>query len=509
MADNPRGESRVSGFPALTDLHRRLRGGTLTSTALTRLCLDRIAAVNPVLSAVLAVDATALEQAAEADRRYAAGAPLGPLDGIPVLIKDSIDTAGLASTAGSRLLATAPPRQDAAVVTRLRRAGAVVLGKTNLTEWSSFRTTQGCEGWSAVGGQTVNPYSPQRTASGSSSGSAVAVATGMAPLALGAETDGSIVSPAGVCGVVGLKPAPGTLPLDGVVPVSDTEDSVGLLAGRVADAALALDVLTSGAPAPGAPASGAPASGAPTSGVPLASGAPPAPGSDPALAAHGPLGGAGRRLGLWRVPRMPAQVGAVLDAAAGSLRAAGFTVVDVEIDIDREILVDGLRAMYAEFTPSLEKYLAGRDGVPRTLAEIVEANRVDPVELSLFGQDLFETVLGLADADRAKAEGGRARAVERAVDLLDGTLRRYGVEAVVAPTNEPAWLVDHQLGDPYSPGSSTLPALARRPNVTVPAAHGGLPVGISLFGPAEEGSLLRLALEAEHALARQPHALLV
>ncbi|MFG3347490.1 amidase family protein [Streptomyces sp. NPDC048018] len=477
MADNPRGESRVSGFPALADLHERLRGGTLTSSALTRLCLDRIAAVNPVLSAVLAVDATALEQAAAADRRYAAGAPLGPLDGIPVLVKDSIDTAGLASTAGSRLLAVAPPRRDAAVVERLRRAGAVVLGKTNLTEWSSFRTTQGCEGWSAVGGQTVNPYSPQRTASGSSSGSAVAVATGMAPLALGAETDGSIVSPAGICGVVGLKPAPGTLPLDGVVPVSDTEDSVGLLAGRVADAALALGVLTSGAPARGA--------------------------------APGPLGGAGRRLGLWRVPRMPAQVGAVLDAAAGALRAAGFTLVDVEIDIDREILIDGLRAMYAEFTPSLEKYLAGRDGVPNTLAEIVEDNRADPVELSLFGQDLFETVLGLTDADRARAEGGRARAVERAVELLDGTLRRYGVEAVVAPTNEPAWLVDHQLGDPYSPGSSTLPALARRPNVTVPAAHGGLPVGISLFGPAEEGRLLGLALEAEHALARQPHALLV
>ncbi|MFE5294980.1 amidase family protein [Streptomyces sp. NPDC056632] len=477
MADNARGESRVSGFPALTDLHERLRGGTLTSTALTRLCLDRIAAVNPVLGAVLAVDATALEQAAAADRRYAAGTPLGPLDGIPVLVKDSIDTAGLASTAGSRLLAVAPPRGDAAVVERLRRAGAVVLGKTNLTEWSSFRTTQGCEGWSAVGGQTVNPYSPQRTASGSSSGSAVAVATGMAPLAVGAETDGSIVSPAGICGVVGLKPTPGTLPLDGVVPVSDTEDSVGLLAGRVADAALALGVLTSDAPAAGA--------------------------------APGPLGGAGRRLGLWRVPRMPAQVSAVLDAAAGSLRAAGFTLVDVEIDIDREILVDGLRAMYAEFTPSLEKYLAGRDGVPSTLAEIVEANRADPVELSLFGQDLFETVLGLTDADRAKAEGCRARAVERAVELLDGTLRRYGVEAVVAPTNEPAWLVDHQLGDPYSPGSSTLPALARRPNVTVPAAHGGLPVGVSLFGPAEESRLLGLALEAEHALARQPHALLV
>jgi amidase len=473
LADPTRGESRIRRFPALTDLHEQMRRGTLTSVALTRLCLDRVTAVNPVLNAVLAVDGTALDQAADADRRYAAGTPLGPLDGIPVLIKDSIDTAGLASTAGSRLLATTPPRRDAAVVERLRRAGAVVLGKTNLTEWSSFRTTQGCEGWSAVGGQTVNPYSLQRTTSGSSSGSAVAVATGMAPLTLGAETDGSIVSPAGICGVVGLKPTPGTLPLDGVVPVSDTEDSVGLLAGRVADAALALDVLTSG----GAPAT-----------IPT------------------PLGGAGRRLGLWRVPRMPAQVGAVLDSVAAGLRADGFTVVEVDVALDREILVDGLRAMYAEFTPSLERYLATRDGAPRTLADIVEANRADPVELSLFGQDLFETVLDLADAE---AESRRARAVERAVALLDGTLRRYGVEALIAPTNEPAWLVDHQLGDPYSPGSSTLPALARRPNITVPAGQGGLPVGVSLFGPPEERHLLALATELEHALARRPQALLV
>ncbi|MFJ3904465.1 amidase family protein [Streptomyces sp. NPDC090025] len=484
MAEHVRGESRVNGFPALTDLHERLRDGSLTSTALTRLCLDRIAAANPVLNAVLAIDATALDQAAAADARYAAGTPYGPLDGIPVLVKDSIDTAGFASTAGSRLLAGSPPRSDAAVVGRLRRAGAVVLGKTNLTEWSSFRTTQGCEGWSAVGGQTVNPYSAQRTASGSSSGSAVAVATGMAPLALGAETDGSIVSPAGLCGVVGLKPTPGTLPLAGVVPVSDTEDSVGVFAGRVTDAALALAVLTG----PDTVESGS---------------------APRALELPVPLGGLGRRIGLWRVPRMPAQVTAVLDTTAAGLRAAGFTVVDVELTVERDILIDGLRAMYAEFTPSLERYLAGRDGVPRTLAEIVEANRADPVELSLFGQDLFETVLGLGDPDRAKAVADRARAVERAVALLDGTLRRYGVEALVAPTNEPAWLVDHQLGDPYSPGSSTLPALARRPNVTVPAAQSGLPIGISLFGPSDEGALLQLALEAERSLARQPHALLV
>jgi Amidase len=226
----------------IPEIHSRLLDRDMSSVELTRRCLDRIAALNPALAAVLAVDTTALAQAAASDERHAAGDDLGPLDGIPVLVKDNIDTANLVSTAGSRLL-TQPPGRDAEIVTRLRCAGAVIIGKTNLSEWSNFRSTQSTEGWSAVGGQTRNPYRLDRSAWGSSAGSAAAVASGMSPLAIGTESDGSIVGPAGVCGVVGVKPEFGLLPMHGIVPISTSLDTVGPLAYRVRDAATCLAVL--------------------------------------------------------------------------------------------------------------------------------------------------------------------------------------------------------------------------------------------------------------------------
>ncbi|MEY9872692.1 amidase [Streptacidiphilus sp. MAP12-33] len=455
-----------NGGPAvgLRALGAALRAGTLSSAELTRNCLARIASADGEVGAVLALAPDAMAEARAADARLTAGRARGPLDGIPVLVKDSIDTAGLATTAGSRLLAGSPPVRDAAVVTRLREAGAVLLGKTNLTEWSSFRSTRACEGWSAVGGQTRNPRAADRTPGGSSSGSAAAVAAGMAPLALGTETDGSIVGPAGLCGVVGLKPPPGLLPSDGVVPVSATEDCVGVLAPTVDDAALALSVLGR---------------------LPVPEPRPPE----------------GMRLGLWRLRILPRRAALAVERAADQLRSAGAQVVPVELELDRDLLTDGLRAMYAEFRPSLESYLRSRPGVPGTLAELVEANLADPVELSLFGQDLFETALRIGDEDRARARESRARAVARAGSLLDGVLREHGLDAIVAATNEPAWLIDHQLGDPYSPGSSTLPALARRANVSLPLRPAGPPVGLSVFGPATSGELLGLARGIESALA--------
>ncbi|MEY9968106.1 amidase [Streptacidiphilus sp. MAP12-16] len=462
---------RPAGFPPLRELGRRLRDGRVSSAELTRRCLGRIAEADALVGAVLVVDGSAPAQAAAADRRLAAGTGRGPLDGIPVLVKDSIDTAGLASTAGSRLLADVPPRTDAEIVQRLRAAGAVVLGKTNLTEWSSFRSTRASEGWSAVGGQTCNPHRPDHSPGGSSSGSAAAVAAGMAPLALGTETDGSVVGPAGACGVAGLKPPPGLLPRRGVVPISETEDCVGLLAPRLEDAVLALAAL----------------------------GGPPAPEPRPPRTL---------RLGLWRVTGMPRAVNAALDAAAEALRHRGAVVVPVELVLERDLLADGLRAMYAEFRPSVERYLRTRAGVPQTLPDLIAANLADPVELSLFGQDLFETALRVSEDDRAHAVGYRGRAVERATALLDGVLRRHGLDAVLAATNEPAWLVDHQLGDPFSPGSSTAPSLARRPNLTLPLGTAeGLPIGLSVFGPDDLTPLLGAALGIENAL-RQTAGLL-
>ncbi|BFV55959.1 amidase [Kitasatospora sp. CMC57] len=454
----------TSTFPELPELQRQLRDGRLTSVSLTRRCLDRIELVDPLVGAVLAVDDSALEQAARSDRRYAAGAERGPLDGIPVLVKDNIDTAGLGGTAGSRLLTANPPRRDAGIVRRLRAAGAVVLGKTNLSEWSNFRSTQATEGWSGAGGQTRNPYRLDRSPGGSSAGSAVAVATGMAPLALGTETDGSIVGPAGLCGVVGVKPETGLLPLDGIVPISPVQDTVGVLAARLGDAALAMAALT---------------------------GRPPAE-PDPAML----------RVGLWRVPRMPGAVDAVLDAAVQALRAAGVAVVPVDLALDRQTVEDGLLAMYAEFRPGLETYLRGRPGGPQTLAELIEGNRADPVELSLFDQDLFEQAQLIGEAEREKAGPARHSSREQARTLLDRTMRRYGVQAVLAATNEPAPVIDYELGDPGTPGSSTPAALAGYPNISLPVGHfRELPIGLSVFGPPTLERLLPVALRLAEACA--------
>jgi amidase len=464
---NSRGTRQAPGdafFPGLPELHAALRAGTLTSVALTQRCLERVARVNPVVRAVLAIDDTASQQAVAADRRHAAGVWLGPLDGIPVLVKDNIDTAGLSTTAGSRLLADHPPRRDAAVVARLRAAGAIILGKTNLSEWSNFRSTQATEGWSGAGGQTRNPYGTNHSPGGSSSGSAVAVATGMAPLALGTETDGSVVVPAGLCGVVGVKTETGLLPLDGVVPISHVQDTVGLLAGRLSDAALALSVLTGQAdPLP----------------------------EQPRL-----------RLGLWQAPRMPCGTEAVLEAVAEALRDAGDVVLPVDLAIERHILEDGLLAMYAEFRPSLEAYLHTREGVPTTLAALIEANRADPVELSLFGQDLFEQAQSIGEEERDRAIFARNRSKEQARTLIDRTLRHHGVDALLAATNGPAPPIDYEVGDSAAPGSSTPAALAGYPNVSLPlGASGELPVGVSVFGPPELRRLLPTALRVERACA--------
>lgn len=421
----------------------------------TSRCLERISARNPALRAVLALDETAMAQAAAAP---AAG---GPLAGVPVLVKDDIDTAGLSSTAGSRLLAGAPPRRDAGVVRCLRSAGAVILGKTNMSEWGNFRSTRATEGWSAVGGQTVNPLRQDRSPGGSSSGSAVAVATGMAPVALGTETDGSIVCPAAMNGVVGVKPETGLLPTDGVVPISSIQDTVGVFATCLRDAAATMSALT---------------------GMPVAL----------------PIPLAGRRLAVWRADALPETVAGLL--------MAGAELVPVDFDeIADELLIDEQLALHAEFRPSLEAYLAGRPGVPSSLPELVAANRDDRDELSVFGQEVFERVLAMTDEERDYTTTGGRAARGKARDLLDRTLRGCDVDAILAPTCEPPWRIDHRTGDPAYESSSTLAALAGYPNISLPADWvDGLPLGVSVFGPPRLADLLPIAGAVERALPPSP-----
>jgi amidase len=451
---------------------------TARSAELTHACLDRIAAFDGRVNAVLALDPAAAGAALAADARRAAGAELGPLDGIPVLVKDNIDTAGLASTAGSRVLAAAPPPAgDAPVVAALRAAGAVPLGKTNLTEWANFRSPASIEGWSGLAGQTRNPHALGHSPWGSSAGSAAAVAAGFAPLALGTETDGSIVCPAGVTGVVGIKPEHGLLPLDGIAPLAPSLDTVGVFARSVGEAARCLAVLSANRDLTTAAAFAASATAA----------------VDDTL-----RGLRGRRLAIWRVPGMSA---AVLDEVAPMLKDAGVELIETDFPEYPDLEQDLAIAVHGEFALAIETYLCSRPGAPSTLAELIAANRADPIELSLFGQETFEYVVEMDrdEIDFALEAGARARAAAR--EALDATVRRLGVDAVLAPSNDPAWELVPGRPDPPAETSSTLAALAGYPNLSLPAAYAGrLPLGLSVFGPARLSELLLPAARLERLL---------
>ncbi|HEX4727106.1 MAG TPA: amidase family protein, partial [Jatrophihabitans sp.] len=304
-----------------------LATGELTAAALAERYQERIAELDPRLNSVLAISPDLAEQAAASDTRRAAGQLLGPLDGVPVLIKDNIEAVGLPGTAGSRALLNSAPIADAPLVQRLRAAGLVVLGASNLSEWANFRSSASTSGWSAMGGQTRNPHDPQRNTSGSSSGSAAAIAAGLAPLAVGTETDGSIVSPAGVCGVVGFKPTIGTVPGAGIVPISSRQDTAGPMARTVADAAALYAVLA-----------GRPNLSLPT--MPLS----------------------GRSINVWRPDDLPAEVAQLLDAVEESLLAAGARTSTVTGPSSGPFEDAEFAALLAEFAEQLPAYLADRPG---------------------------------------------------------------------------------------------------------------------------------------------------
>src|ERR1700722_19357614 len=301
----------------VAELRRAMAESRLSATALTQHYLDRIAEVNPALRAVITVLPDAAEQAAASDAAWRSGRPRGALEGIPVLIKDNIQVTGAPTTAGSpALLAVEPP--DAFVVSRLRAAGAIILAKANLSEWANFRSTRSTSGWSTLGGQTANPYALDRNPSGSSSGSAAGLSAGFAPLAVGTETDGSIVSPSSACGVVGVKPTLGLVSRAGIVPLSLAQDTAGPMATSVADAAALLSVLAAADPDDSAPDH---------------------PGFIDYPACLNLAGLEGARIGIWRTASTGADAAteALLDGAVNSLRALGATVVDpVDLpDIDK------------------------------------------------------------------------------------------------------------------------------------------------------------------------------
>ncbi|EFL28187.1 peptide amidase [Streptomyces himastatinicus ATCC 53653] len=444
--------------------------GSLTSSGLTTAYLRRITAIDPTIHAVLRTDPTALRQAAASDVRHRRGDVRGPLDGIPVLVKDNVNTRGMPTTAGSLALAGSPPDRDAALVARLRDAGAVILGKTNLSEWANFRAEKPTSGWSAVGGQTNNPYVLDRNPCGSSSGSGAALAASLAQVAIGTETDGSIVCPAGMNGVVGHKPSLGLVSQDGVVPISAEQDTAGPMARNVTDTALTLAAIGDAAHLP-----------------------------DERTA---PGGLRGKRIGLWRLPSLGPEVDAVMTRTAEKLRSAGAEVVEVTPPYQERLAELEFPALLSEFHRDIDAYLATREG-PRNLAGLVEFNRAHPAERTCFaGQELFERALAAPPTTDPAYRAMRAELKDLSRRSIDETMAAHRLDAIASPTNPPAWTTDCARGDNDVIPSSTPAAVAGYPSLSVPAGSvDELPVGVLLMaGDREDGRLLTLGAAVERRL---------
>jgi len=509
----------------VTQLQAEMADGRLTSVKLTQFYLDRISALDqsgPNVNSVIELNPDALQLAQSSDKRRAKGKTLGPLDGIPVLLKDNIDTGDkMQTTAGSFALAGKPATQDSTVAANLRAAGAVILGKTNLSEWANFRSFFSTSGWSGRGGLTHNPYSTDRNACGSSSGSGAAAAANFAAISVGTETDGSIVCPANVSAVVGIKPTVGLASRAGIVPISHTQDTPGPHARTVADAAALLNVLASRTSDP---------RDAATSGVPLGwqgtgKTRPTLPADYTAFLNTDGLRGA--RLGVTRqgIDNAPPQVVDAFDKAIATIQNAGATVVDLDkakftfAPADGEFLV-----LVYDFKIDLQKYFATRTGVPmanKTLADAIAFNSANAsTEMPYFFQEIFQLaesmdISGPHPEDNPQdAFGGMTYNQALAIDHkagangIDAALSQFNLDAVVAPTDSPGWTTDLIMSDHFVFASSGLAGGPGYPIVQVPAANVlGMPMGISFLGTAfSEPTLIRLAsgFEAKTHARTQP-----
>ncbi|KTE01134.1 amidase [Sphingopyxis sp. H038] len=466
----------VEGKDAAT-LRAEMESGRIYEGLTALVYLDRIGRIDdhgPKLDAVIATMPQA-DLNAEGKRLHderIAGKARGPLHGIPILLKDNIEAAGpLPTTAGSLALKDNVTNRDAPLVARLRDAGAIILGKTNLSEWANIRSDNSTSGWSAVGGLTKNPHALDRNSCGSSSGSAAAVAASLAPLAIGTETDGSITCPAGVNGIVGFKPSVGLVSRTHIVPISHSQDTAGPMTLTVRDAAAVMSVIAGSDPADPATAE-ADARKADY------------------VAALSPDALKGKRIGVMR-DRVGdrADVAALFDAALKQMEGLGATLVEIADSrkgneglgaAEFEILLTELKADMATYLGSLPNANA-----PRSLADVLAFNKANPDELKWFGQDIFELAETKGGLDSPAYRAAREKAVRLAgPEGIDRLLKTHDVDLLVGVTNGPAWVSDLVNGDSYtSPGTSQLPAVAGYPHLTVPmGAVEGLPIGLSFIG---------------------------
>jgi amidase len=486
----------------ISDLQSRMKSGQISSQALTQSYLDRINEIDkrgPGLNSVIEVNPEALSIAESLDKERKSKGPRGPMAGIPVLIKDNIDTADqMQTTAGSLALVGSKPLQDSAVARRLRESGAVILGKTNLSEWANIRSSHSTSGWSGRGGLTKNPYALDRNACGSSSGSGAATSANLCTVAVGTETDGSIVCPSSANGVVGIKPTLGLISRAGIVPIAHSQDTAGPMARTVRDAAILLGTLA---------------------------------GPDPRDAATAETGGKmqkdytqfldpnalhGARIGVARKYfGFNDAVDDLMNRLLDEMKAAGAVIVD-PADLESHGKFDDteLLVLMYELKADLNAYLEGRPNTQvRSLADVIAFNEKNKAkEMPYFGQDLLlkaqekgpltdkEYVAALTANHSLSREHG-----------IDGVMDKFHLDALVAPTGAPAWLTDLANGDHAVGGSSNAAAVAGYPNINVPAGFVfGMPVGISFFGRAwSEPALLKIAYGFEQLVkARKPPRLL-
>jgi amidase len=503
--DDDQGAPPVTSQPPIeeatvAELRAAMDAGRVSAVGLVEHYLARIEALDrngPTLRAVIEVnpDARSLAQALDAGRQ-AQGAR-GSLHGIPVLLKDNIDTGDqMLTTAGSLALVGAPATRDATVAERLRQAGALLLGKTNLSEWANMRSLTASSGWSARGGQTLNPYALDHSPCGSSSGSAVAVAANLCAVALGTETDGSVVCPAAANSIVGLKPTVGLTSRAGVIPISHTQDTVGVLARTVADAATVLGALVGTDP------------------------------RDPAMqasATHLPdnytqfLDTNGLRNARIGIPRQvffgkSPESDAIVEQAIAALRAAGATIIDpADVPTAASLAVDssGFRMLLFELKADLNSYLQTRSGLGlglgvATLGDLIAFNTAHAdTELARFGQEIFELADPLGSLETPAYLSALAKGQRLSRDQgIDAVMDQHQLDALVAPTGPPPWVIDYSSRDPALGFQlHSVAARAGYPVITVPAGFAsGLPVGISFVGRAfSEPTLIRLAYAFEQA----------
>ena len=500
MAPEQAGATRSGAPPApfdleetsIGDLAASMASGERTARSVTEAYLTRIAEIDrqgPTLRSVIETNPDALAIADALDRERAEGRVRSPLHGVPILVKDNIDTAdGMTTTAGSLALGGAIPVEDSRLAQRLREAGAVLLGKANLSEWANFRSTRSSSGWSARGGQCRNPYALDRNPCGSSSGSGAAVSANLAAAAIGTETDGSIVCPSTANGIVGIKPTVGLVIRAGIVPISETRDTAGPMARSVRDAALVLGAIAGVDPRDPATA----------------------PGETRGLGDYTPFldvdGLRGARIGIQRsVFGFHDAVDRLMEEAIAVLRDRGAVILD-SIDLAAS---GGLRraeteVLFYEFKAGLNAYLANLRNPPiRSLAELIAFNeRNADEELAWFGQERL--IAAESKGPLSSLEYRQAHAVARRLSRaagIDRVMDGSSLDAILAPTGGPAWVTDLVNGDHFGGSSSQFAAVAGYPNVTVPAGFvHGLPVGVSFFGRAwSEPTLIRIAYAFEQA----------